>query len=90
MVCYLSSQAPMGGGGVGRKNILHHQGGGDRKIFGGKNPHQPNNCERSRSSLLDDIMNKETFIRTVNPILFFSSLAWKANKEKRKKDRERY
>ena len=37
MVCYLSSQAPMGSGGLGRKNILHHQGGGDRKIFRGKN-----------------------------------------------------
>ena len=37
MVCYLSSQAPMGGGGWAEKNILHHQGGGDRKIFRVKN-----------------------------------------------------
>ena len=79
MVCYLSSQAPMGGGGMGRKNILHHQGEGIEKYLGEKikipQPHQPNNCERSLSSLLDDIMNIETFIGTVNPILFFSSSA---------------
>ena len=38
MVCYLSSQAPMGGGeGWAEKNILHYQVGGDRKIFRGKN-----------------------------------------------------
>ena len=36
-------------------------------------------------------MNKEIFIRTVNLILFtFFFSAWKANKEKRKKDREGY
>ena len=36
MVCYLSSQAPMRGSGQ-KKNNLHHQGGGDKKHFGGKN-----------------------------------------------------
>ena len=81
-------------GGWAEKISCTIRGEGIEKYLGEKikipQPHQPNNCERSLSSLLDDIMNKETFIGTVNPILFFSSSAWKANKEKRKKDRERY
>ena len=67
------------------KNNLHHRGGGgDKKIFREKN--KPVNCERSLSSLLDGIMNKEIFIRTVNLILFtifFSMESQQRKKEKR-------
>ena len=96
MVCYLSSQAPMRGSG--QKKITYTIGGEGIKKYLGKKikipqapPPQPVNFERSLSSLLDGIMNKEIFIRTVNLILltFFFS-ACKANKEKREKDRERY
>ena len=83
MVCYLSSQAPMRGSG--QKKITYIiRGGGDKKIFREKN--KPVNCERSLSSLLDGIMNKEIFIRTVNLILFtifFSLEGQQRKKEKR-------
>ena len=63
------------GGGWAEKISCTIRGKRIEKYLGEKikipKPHQPNNCERSLSSLLDDIMNKETFIRTVNPILFF-------------------
>ena len=83
MVCYLSSQAPMRGSGQ-KKIIYIIGGGGDKKIFREKN--KPVNCERSLSSLLDGIMNKEIFIRTVNLILltFFFQHA-KPTKKKGKK-----
>ena len=68
MVCYLSSQAPMRGSGQKKITYIVGGGGGDKKIFREKN--KPVNCERSLSSLLDGIMNKEIFIRTVNLILF--------------------
>ena len=83
MVCYLSSQAPMRGSG--QKKITYIVGGGgDKKIFREKN--KPVNSERSLSSLLDGIMNKEIFIRTVNLILFtffFSMQSQQRKKEKR-------
>ena len=73
------------------KNILRHQRG-DKEHIQGKilrshspSPPQPVNCERSLSSLLDDIMNKEIFIRTVNLIVFFFFQHGKPTKKKEKK-----
>ena len=69
MVCYLSSQAPLRGSG--QKKIYYVIRGGIKQLRSHSPPPQPVNCERSLSSLLDDIMNKKTFIRTVNLIFFF-------------------
>ena len=60
---------PWGVGGWAEKNTLHHQGGDRKKNEDPIAPPQAIIYEQSLSSLLDDIMNKEIFIRTVSLIL---------------------